>query len=37
MIWLTTASVLTLVFVVPAVLASALKMIPVNIQPAVNL
>ncbi len=36
MIWLTTTSVLFLVFVVPAVLASALKMIPINIQPGYN-
>jgi len=36
MIWLTTVSVLFLVFVVPAILASALKMIPVNIQPGYN-
>ncbi len=36
MVWLTTVSVLLLVFVAPAVLASSLKMIPVNNQPGYN-
>lgn len=36
MIWLTVVSVLAMVFVVPAILASTLKMIPGNIQPGYN-
>ena len=36
MIWLTTSSVLILVFIVPAILAAGLKMIPVNNQPGYN-
>ena len=36
MIWLTTISVAFLVFIMPAVLTSALKMIPANDQPGYN-
>jgi hypothetical protein len=36
MIWLTTSFVLILLFIVPIVLASALKMVPGNVQPGYN-
>lgn len=36
LIWLTTILVLGLVFIVPAILASALRVIPVNTQPGYN-